>query len=213
MAAPGSTRHGAPRPESARGARASPSRSAGWRSARRPARRSRSCGSPASTGRAATRSTICAPARPGASTSPGRCSTASTSTTSAAPSRRRLRHEGAQRRLERHRRRAGAGARRRGLCGEAARHRRRRSCPFAEAELSPMARSFYGANRRVANDRLKHELGVSAGLPDLPRRPRGALGRRRGARKFSAEDAGKTALLIDGRRFDDTVGDPVPDRG
>ncbi len=32
--------------------------------------------------------------------------------------------------------------------------------PFAEAELSPMARSFYDDNKRVRNDRIKDELGV-----------------------------------------------------
>lgn len=37
--------------------------------------------------------------------------------------------------------------------------------PFAEAELSPMARSFYADNRRVRNDRIKQELGVSLRYP------------------------------------------------
>ena len=32
--------------------------------------------------------------------------------------------------------------------------------PFAEAELSPMARSFYAESKRVANRRIKEELGV-----------------------------------------------------
>ncbi len=32
--------------------------------------------------------------------------------------------------------------------------------PFAKADLSPMARSFYGANRRVSNDAMKRDLGV-----------------------------------------------------
>jgi nucleoside-diphosphate-sugar epimerase len=31
---------------------------------------------------------------------------------------------------------------------------------FVTAELSPMARSFYGENKRVRNDRIKRELGV-----------------------------------------------------
>lgn len=38
--------------------------------------------------------------------------------------------------------------------------------PFEEAELSDMARSFYGENKRVANDRIKRELGVSLTYPD-----------------------------------------------
>lgn len=32
--------------------------------------------------------------------------------------------------------------------------------PFAEADFSPMGREFYSANRRVSNQRIKHELGV-----------------------------------------------------
>ncbi len=38
--------------------------------------------------------------------------------------------------------------------------------PFEEAELSDMARSFYAENRRVRNDRIKHDLGVSLAYPD-----------------------------------------------
>lgn len=37
---------------------------------------------------------------------------------------------------------------------------------FEEAEMSPMARSFYAANRRVRNDRIKQELGVRLRYPD-----------------------------------------------
>ena len=37
---------------------------------------------------------------------------------------------------------------------------------FEEAELTPMARSFYGESKRVRNDRIKRELGVR-----LPTRP------------------------------------------
>ena len=37
--------------------------------------------------------------------------------------------------------------------------------PFEEAELSPMARSFYSANRRARNDRIKQELGVRLEYP------------------------------------------------
>ncbi len=51
---------------------------------------------------------------------------------------------------------------------------------FDTAELSPMARSFYGENKRVANRKLKAELGVDARLSHLPRGPDRALGRRRG---------------------------------
>ncbi|MBV9521629.1 MAG: SDR family oxidoreductase [Alphaproteobacteria bacterium] len=38
--------------------------------------------------------------------------------------------------------------------------------PFAEAALSPMARSFYDDNKRVANARIKHELGVRLQYPN-----------------------------------------------
>ncbi len=37
--------------------------------------------------------------------------------------------------------------------------------PFEEAELTPLARSFYGQNKRVANDRIKRELGVILRYP------------------------------------------------
>ena len=38
--------------------------------------------------------------------------------------------------------------------------------PFADADLSPMARSFYDDNKRVRNDRIKRELGVVLKYPD-----------------------------------------------
>ncbi|MCD6034909.1 MAG: NAD(P)-dependent oxidoreductase [Rickettsiales bacterium] len=38
--------------------------------------------------------------------------------------------------------------------------------PFEEAELSPMARSFYANNRRVSNKKIKEELGVKLKYPD-----------------------------------------------
>jgi len=37
--------------------------------------------------------------------------------------------------------------------------------PFEEAELTPMARSFYGDSRRVSNARIKSELGVRLAYP------------------------------------------------
>ena len=37
--------------------------------------------------------------------------------------------------------------------------------PFEEAELSPMARSFYGDSRRVSNALIKSELGVNLAYP------------------------------------------------
>ncbi|MHA7774908.1 SDR family oxidoreductase [Roseibium sp. M-1] len=38
--------------------------------------------------------------------------------------------------------------------------------PFDTAELSPMARSFYGENKRVSNRRIKDELGYAFRYPD-----------------------------------------------
>ncbi|MBW4981781.1 SDR family oxidoreductase [Mameliella sp. CS4] len=38
--------------------------------------------------------------------------------------------------------------------------------PFEEADLSPMARSFYGESKRVCNARIKEELGVTLRYPD-----------------------------------------------
>jgi nucleoside-diphosphate-sugar epimerase len=37
--------------------------------------------------------------------------------------------------------------------------------PFAQADLSPMARSFYDDNKRVSNARIKKELGVALRYP------------------------------------------------
>jgi nucleoside-diphosphate-sugar epimerase len=37
---------------------------------------------------------------------------------------------------------------------------------FEEADLSPMARSFYGESKRISNTRLRKELGVSLLYPD-----------------------------------------------
>ncbi len=38
---------------------------------------------------------------------------------------------------------------------------------FADADLSPMARSFYADNKRVANGRIKRQLGVTLAYPDF----------------------------------------------
>ena len=37
--------------------------------------------------------------------------------------------------------------------------------PFEQAELSPMARSFYADSKRVSNARIKQDLGVSLSFP------------------------------------------------
>jgi nucleoside-diphosphate-sugar epimerase len=36
---------------------------------------------------------------------------------------------------------------------------------FADADLSPMARTFYGENKRVRNDKIKRELGIALRYP------------------------------------------------
>jgi len=38
--------------------------------------------------------------------------------------------------------------------------------PFEDADLSPMARSFYADSKRVRNDRIKRELGLKLRYPD-----------------------------------------------
>jgi nucleoside-diphosphate-sugar epimerase len=38
--------------------------------------------------------------------------------------------------------------------------------PFAEAQLSPMGRSFYEDNKRVLNRRIKSDLGVALRYPN-----------------------------------------------
>jgi len=37
---------------------------------------------------------------------------------------------------------------------------------FEDADMTPMARSFYAESKRVRNDRIKSELGVSLLYPD-----------------------------------------------
>ena len=40
--------------------------------------------------------------------------------------------------------------------------------PFDQADMTPMARSFYGDSKRVRNDRIKRDLGVTLHYPDYP---------------------------------------------
>lgn len=47
--------------------------------------------------------------------------------------------------------------------------------PFDQADLSPMARSFYAENKRVRNTRIKTELGVQLRYPDYRAGLRGLL--------------------------------------
>ena len=47
--------------------------------------------------------------------------------------------------------------------------------PFAQAEMSPMGREFYSANRRVKNQRIKQELGVKLLCPTFREGLKGLL--------------------------------------
>jgi hypothetical protein len=48
--------------------------------------------------------------------------------------------------------------------------------PIDQAEMTPMARSFYAESKRVRNDRIKTELGVTLRYPDYRAGLRGLLG-------------------------------------
>jgi nucleoside-diphosphate-sugar epimerase len=48
--------------------------------------------------------------------------------------------------------------------------------PYDEADMSPMAKSFWSDNRRVRNDRMKQDLGVRLDFPDYRIGIRGILG-------------------------------------
>lgn len=52
--------------------------------------------------------------------------------------------------------------------------------PFDSAEMTPMARSFYAESKRVRNDRIKRELGVTLKYPDYRSGLRALLDRDRG---------------------------------
>ncbi len=53
--------------------------------------------------------------------------------------------------------------------------------PYAQAELSPLARSFYANNKRVRNDRIRQELGVELKYPNYRAGLRAILASRRQA--------------------------------
>jgi nucleoside-diphosphate-sugar epimerase len=50
-----------------------------------------------------------------------------------------------------------------------------KAVPFEEADLSPMARSFYAESKRVRNDKVKSDLGISWFYPDYHSGLRGLL--------------------------------------
>jgi nucleoside-diphosphate-sugar epimerase len=47
--------------------------------------------------------------------------------------------------------------------------------PYEDAEMTPMARSFYAENKRVRNDRIKRDLGVNLRFPTYREGLRGLL--------------------------------------
>lgn len=47
--------------------------------------------------------------------------------------------------------------------------------PYDEADMAPIARSFYQDNKRIKNDRIKKELGVTLKYPDFRAGLRGCL--------------------------------------
>lgn len=59
--------------------------------------------------------------------------------------------------------------------------------PFEEADLAPIALSFYKDNKHVLNNKIKNELGVSLKYPDYQRGLEGCL---------SAEESAKQELVI-----------------
>ena len=164
------------RPLGRRDDRAAPGQRAQPRKARRrsrpgrpsppaPARACTSCGSPASTAPARMPSSPCATARPGGSSSRARCSIASMSRISRVRSRRPAlmpaKAPSGTSPTTNRRRPQDVVAYAAALLGIAPPP----EIPFDAAELSPMARSFYGESKRVANAALKERLGVELAFP------------------------------------------------
>lgn len=47
--------------------------------------------------------------------------------------------------------------------------------PYDEADLAPIARSFYNDNKRIRNDRIKHDLGITLKYPNYKEGLKGCL--------------------------------------
>ena len=62
--------------------------------------------------------------------------------------------------------------------------------PYDDADLTPMARSFYSDNKRVSNDKIKNELGVTLKYPDYKTGLRACLEAEKTAQPPASEAAG-----------------------
>ena len=186
MAAPGSTKQpNAGRCRSARSMRVDGRAGLAGARPRRSAGRWRSCACPAFTGRAATRWSIWKTAPQGGWSSPTRCSTASIATT--LPARCGISSSG------------NTGGIFNVTDDEPAPPQDvvtyaaslmgvepPPEIPFETAQLSPMARSFYGENKRVANTAIK-AAGYRFRFPDYRAGLRPYVGERRLARRRGAQ--------------------------
>ena len=68
--------------------------------------------------------------------------------------------------------------------------------PFEDANLPPMARSFYLDNKRTTNDKIKNELGISLMHPDYKSGLRACLeGEKKMREKFRNNWKTETAAI------------------
>ena len=194
---------------STRQARRGPAPRADWRGWRmRPAGRPppghtaprpTSCALPASMGRAATRSSTCAAATRGGSSSQAKSSTAPMSMTSlrfpASSSCAALRARSGTSPMKNRRRRKTLLCTRR-LCSALSRRPRSRS----RGTLSPMAREFYADNKRVSIARAKGLLGFSPPIRPIARGSRALPALARGWKDIADRSSAATKLLTTSRR-------------
>lgn len=64
--------------------------------------------------------------------------------------------------------------------------------PFEEADMAPIARSFYKDNKRISNDKIKNQLGVTLRYPDYKSGLKGCLEAEQLAGKMLEHDAAST---------------------
>ena len=106
-----------------------------------------------------------------------------------------------RRHLQRHRRSAGAAAGCRRLCRELMGVAPPPEIPFDTAQLSPMARSFYGENKRVSNRGDQGGRLSLCAFRDYPRGPRRHVGERQTGAAAQARSPMQAAMIgtIDGQ--------------